>query len=249
MQMTNSPVEERYDWNVLRKLWHVSGCCIILGLFYLWKDVKGPVTGQNVLFAVGWLAGAGAIAIDIVRFSSPKNKSALEAHPIYGKMLRPLERHHFNASTYMVLAAVILMTLWRFGLCHDVTFMVSIAVLGVADPAAAGVRYLVSRWGLGGAKAYGVCAFVVSGTAVMGLLCHWQGTRLGVLPMGGIALVVGLLEAHTGWGVRLISPITERIRGGFPRRAAHWLRRFYPDDNLVIPLATALLLEGLMRQG
>lgn len=237
--------ENQYDWNILRKVWHVSGCCVVVALFSLWKDVKGPVGGPDILLVLGWLAGAGAVAIDVVRFASPKNRAALEAHPVYGKMLRPLERQHFNASTYMVLAAVILVTLWRFGLCGGATLMVSMGVLGVADPAAGGVRYVAARWGRGGAKAYGVMAFVIAGTAVMWSLCRWQNVSLGVMHMAGIALAVGLLEAHTGWGVRLLSPLTERVRWSFSRRAAHWLRRFYPDDNLVIPLATAGLMEWM----
>ncbi len=240
-----SPPKEQYDWNTLRKLWHMSGCCVVLVLFYQWKDVRAPFGGPDVMFIMGWLAAAGAVAIDIVRFSSPKNKTALESHPLYGSMLRPEERHHFNASTYMVLSSAILVTLWRFGLCREATLVVSIAMLGTADPAAAGVRHIVSRRGVGGAKAYGVLAFVLAGVAVMWPLCHWQGVPLGLPRMVAMVLVAGLLEAHTGWGVRLLAPLTERVRSGFPPHVVPWLRRLYPDDNLLIPLAMAGLMQLL----
>ena len=240
--MTANP-EEEYDWNPLRKLWHISGCLVALVLFYQWKDVGGPFHGPDVMLVLGWLAAAGAAGIDILRFISPKNRAALEAHPVYGGMLRPGERQHFNASTYLVLGAATLVTLWRFGLCRDVTLMVSIAVLGVADPAASGVRHMLARRGARGVKAYGLAAFVMAAVVVMGLLCRWQGVSLGLPRMLGMGLLVGLLEAHTGLGVRLLAPVTRRVQGSVSPDTADWLRRVYPDDNLFIPLAMAALME------
>lgn len=241
----NSRPKEKHDWNTLRKLWHISGCVVALVLFCQWKDVQGPFKGGDVLLVLGWLAAVGAVGIDVVRFTSPKNRAALEAHPVYGGMLRPEERQHFNASTYLVLAAVLLVTLWRFGLCRDVTLMVSIAVLGIADPAAAGVRHILGRRGVGGVKAFGLLAFVLAGVAAMWPLCRWQGASLGFARMVAMVFVVGLLEAHTGLGVRLLAPLTRRVQGSVPRRAAAWLRRLYADDNLLIPLAMAALMELL----
>ena len=240
-----SRLEEKYDWNILRKLWHVSGCLVVLVLFCQWKDVRGPFNGPEVMLVLGWLAAAGAVGIDIVRFTSPKNKAALEAHPVYGSMLRPGERHHFNASTYMVLASATLVTLWFLGLCHDATLMASVAVLGVADPAAAGVRHMVGRRGLWGAKLFGLAAFTVAAVAVTYPLCRWQGVSLGLPRMAVMALLVGLIEAHTGLGVRLLAPITGRLHTSVPGHVADWLRRLYPDDNLLIPLTVAGLMELL----
>ncbi len=235
--------ETTYDWNTLRKLWHFAGCGISVVLFYEWKSVQSPFQGSDLLLMFGWLATAGAVGIDIVRFASPKNNAALEAHPVYGKMLRPQERHHFNASTYLVLAATILVTLWYFELCHDSTVMVSIAVLGIADPAAAAMRHVAARWGFRGPRAYGVFAFVLAGTGVTWTLFRWQGVVLGLFPMAAMVLVVGLLEAHTGWGVRLVSPLTGRLHALVPQPTRKWLVRFYPDDNLLIPLSMAGLIE------
>jgi len=240
-----SPPENKYDWNVLRKLWHVSGCCVALVLFYQWRDVQGPFDGGDAMVFLGWLAAAGAVGIDVVRFVSPKNKAALEAHPIYWGMLRPGERHHFNASTYLVLAAATLVTLWRFGLCRDASLMVSIAVLGVADPAAAGVRYFLHRRGVRGEKAFGLLAFLLAGLAVAWPLCCRRGAGMGLPRMAAILLLVGLLEAHTGLGVRLLAPVTRRLQAGVSPRTADWLRRLYPDDNLIVPLAMAALMELL----
>jgi dolichol kinase len=197
------------------------------------------------MFVMGWLAAAGAVAIDIVRFSSPKNKTALESHPVYGSMLRQEERHHFNASTYMVLSSAILVTFWRFGLCREATLVVSVAMLGTADPAAAWVRHMVARRGVGGARAFGVLGFSLAGVAVMWPLCRWLGVPLDLPRVTVTVLLVGLLEAHAGWGVRLLVPLTERVRGSASPKAAEWMRRLYPDDNLLIPLAVAGLMELL----
>jgi dolichol kinase len=238
-----SQAKQEYDWNTLRKLWHVSGCLVVLVLFYQWKDVGGVIDGPIIMVVLGWLAVAGAVGIDVVRFTSPKNKAALERHPVYGGMLRSDEGRHFNASTYMVLAAAIMVTLWHFGLCREATLMVSIAVLGVADPAAAAARYALSRRGLPGVKAFGLLAFVVAGVAVAAPLCRWRGESPELPRMLVLVLLVGLLEAHTGLGVRLLSPLTRRVQESVSPRTAEWLRRLYPDDNLLIPLATAALME------
>ena len=240
-----SPSSERYEWNTLRKAWHVSGCLVAVALFWQWKDVGSPVSGENVLLVFGWLAAAGAVSIDVIRFVSPKNKAALEAHPVYGGMLRAEERQHFNASTYMVLGAAILVTLWRAGFCRDAVLMAAIAVLGVADPAAAGVRYVLGRRGLPGVKVFGLLAFMLAGTLVVWPLCRWRGVPLEPAQLALVMLLVGLLEAHTGWGVRLAGPLTRRLHAGVSPQTAQWLCRLYPDDNLLIPLATAALLEAL----
>ncbi len=246
LSIMNSRPEERYDWNILRKLWHVSGCLVILILFYQWKEMRRPFNGADMMLVLGWLAATGAVGIDVLRFTSPKNKAALEKHPVYGRMLRSQEQYNFNASTYMVLASAVLVTLWRFGLCRDVTLMASIAVLGIADPAAAAGRRALSSRGARSAKAFGLLAFVFAAVAVMWPLCRWQGVSLGFPRMVAMALLVGLLEANAGLAVRLLAPATECLHAKVSAHAADWLRRMYPDDNLLIPLAMAGLMELLV---
>ena len=237
----NSPTAGEYEWNGGRKLWHLVGCLVMLLIFYLWKDVRNPVYGPTVMVFFAWVETGIAASIDILRFYSPKRNANVQRLPFYGKLMRPIEEDHFNATTYYLLAAAILTTAYRFGWCRETTIALSIAVLGVADPAAAWVRYQIQKRGLGQERALGLLAFLCSSYLVMAAVSWRLGSDLSPKCLFCIGLIVALIESYTKYWVRLVRPVTRRVQKRIAHHTTLWLLRFYPDDNLVIPVAVAIL--------
>jgi dolichol kinase len=60
-----------------------------------------------------------------------------------------------------------------------------------------------------------------------------------------IGAIVALIESYTKYWVMLVRPITRRVQRRIAHQTTIWMFRFYPDDNLLIPLLVALL-AGLL---
>ncbi|HNR30848.1 MAG TPA: hypothetical protein PKI11_08150 [Candidatus Hydrogenedentes bacterium] len=237
-----SPEHTAYEWNGLRKLWHLFGCLLMVGIFYLWKDIRRPISGLDFLVIFGWAETAVAFSIDLMRFYSPRVNKVIRGLPFYGNLMRPIEHAHFNAMTYYLLAATILMTAYRVGWCREATLVMAIAVLGVADPAAAWTRYQMAKRGWGREQAVGLLAFFVSSVLVM-----WAISRRLQCPLHwdhilGIGFIVALVESYTKYWVHHLHPVTRRVQRKIFHRATVWLFRLYPDDNLLIPLTVAVMI-------
>jgi dolichol kinase len=243
---THNP-QKPYEWNSKRKLWHIAGCVIIILLFQLWKDVDDVVTGANVMIVFGWLTAGLLVVIDVVRLNFPEQQAIVEKLPFYGSMIREDERQHFNASTYLILAVITLVTLWRVGWLSEAAFLQAVAVVGLADPAAAWVRFVFWRrqWILG--RLLGLLVFVVVAAAMMIGVCLWAHAFVNIPAILLIAALTAVVEGYVGRWVRLTQRLAVRAQEHLSPRVTVWLRRVYPDDNLLIPLMVALLSEVLSR--
>jgi dolichol kinase len=216
-------------------------------ILYLWKDLKSPVFGPDFLVGLVWIETAIASSIDIIRFYSPRHNEAVKRLPFYGKLMRPIEENHFNATTYYLLAAAILTTAYRFGWCRETTLVLSIAVLGVADPAAAWARFQLNKHWPGQEKALGLLAFLASSFLVMWAISWWLKTNFSPKCLLCIGLIVALVESYTKYWVMFVRPITRRVQNLIAHQTTVWLFQLYPDDNLVIPLTVAIL-AGILSQ-
>ncbi len=231
-----------YEWNAFRKLWHLVGCLLMVALFYLWKDLRSPVSGADALVFFAWLETTLVLSIDVIRFYSPRSNEAIANLPFYGKLMRTVEKDHFNATTYYLLASTILVTAYRFGYCREVTLIASIMVLGVADPAAAWARHKVAQRQIAYARVYGVIAFIASSFLMLWAVSWGLHGRFSAEYLLGIGLVVAIVESYTKYWVLFLRPVTRRVQRLIAHKTTVWLFRFYPDDNLLIPLTVALLM-------
>lgn len=233
---------ENYEWNSRRKLWHLIGCLLMVVAFYLWKDIHRPVLGLNVLVVFGWALASVSFGIDLMRFYSPRANKTVANLPFYGSLMRRIEHDHFNAMTYYLIAASILVTACRFGWCRDTTMIMALSVLGVADPAAAWTRYQLAKRGLGNERAFGLLVFCASSFLVLWAVSELLDCHLHIEYILAIGLIVALVESYTKYWVHLLRPVTRRFQKMVFHRATVWLFRLYPDDNLLIPLLVALLI-------
>lgn len=237
-----SSEQAAYEWNGRRKLWHLVGCLLMVSIYYAWKDIRRPVSGLDVLVAFAWVETAIAFTIDLLRCYSPRMNRVVAGLPFYGGLMRAIEKNHFNASTYYLVAASILITVHRIGWCREATLVMSLMVLGVADPAAAWTRYQLAKRGFGQERILGLLAFFVSSFLVLWgiswqIECplHWEH-------IVAIGLIVALVESYTKYWVQAVHPVTRRVQRVIFHKATVWLFRLYPDDNLLIPLTTAFLI-------
>ncbi len=236
---------DRFEWNAKRKVWHLAGCLIMLAIFYLWKDLNGPLVNPALLLCFVWSLVGILVAIDIMRFYSPRQNEIVKGLPFYGKLMRPVEENHFNATTYYILAAAILTTAYEFGFCRESTLVLSLGVLGVADPAAAFTRYQMQKYHLGQERAFGLLAFLLSSVLVIWGCSKIMNDPLSLHCILCIAGIVALIESYTKYWVLLAQPLTRWLQRHIVHRAVRWVLWLYPDDNLVIPVATAIL-AGLL---
>lgn len=235
-------LDTEYEWNALRKVWHLAGCLLMIAIFYSWKDIRGPVPGRDVMVCFAWFETAVALAIDLMRFYSPRSNDIVGSLPFYGKLMRNVEKNHFNASTYYLLAAAILVTAYRFGYCRETTLIAALMVLGVADPAAAWTRYQAAKHGLGHEDACGAAAFLAASLVAMALVNMRLGGHFAMRHILCVAAIVAIVESYTKYWVLMLHPLTQRVQRHIRYKATTWLFRLYPDDNLLIPLTVALLL-------
>jgi dolichol kinase len=178
----------------------MSGICLVL-----LEVILGPL-GR-------WLV-PGAIAgtfwsLELLRMRSPRAASALIA--FFRPIAHPHERHKVNSSTWFATAMTILAFFF-----DPMLAAVAVAVLGLADPAAA---FVGRRWGrtqlIGSRSLEGSLAFVVAGAlASLGVLWIWHG--------------------HVAFGVRVAVAIGAALAGA----TAELLSRRI-DDNFSVPLAAA----------
>lgn len=231
-----------YEWNALRKIWHLTGCLLMIAVFYLWKDLYRPVKGYDVLVGLGWSLTAIAFSIDVMRFYSTRLNAAVRRLPFYGNLMRAVEHNHFNATTYYLFAATILITACRFGWCRESTFVMALAVLGVADPAAAWTRYQLARRRIGHEREAGLLAFFLASFLVLWFVSECLACHLHPKYILAIGLIVAVVESYTKYWVHMLQPVTCRVQRVLLHRATLWVLRLYPDDNLLIPLMVALLV-------
>jgi len=230
-----------YEWNVWRKLWHTIGCLLMLTIFYLWQSGPNPSQGLVFLVSFAWAETGIAFAIDLIRFHSPRQNQAVRNLPLFGKAMRQHEENCFNATTYYLLASAILITAYRLNWCQGTTLVMAIAVLGIADPTAAWVRYQLHKHRLGYERPWGLIAFAIASFVVMWLVSWWHDHALDYQGLLAIGLIVALIESYTKDYVSLVRPLTRRLQHRLTHSATVWLFRLYPDDNLVVPLAVAVL--------
>lgn len=243
----SNDVDQKFEWNPGRKFWHLIGSFLMIGIFYSWKDLHGPVLNAVTLLLFVWSLAGTVVAIDIIRFYSPRQNKAIKELPFYGKLMRPIEENHFNATTYYILAAAILTTAYEIGWCRESTLVMSLLVVGVADPAAAWTRNRLQKWHLGQERAFGLLAFLLASILVMWGVSRLLDARLSLECILCIAAIVAVIESYTKYWVALARPVTRRVQRRLAHRAAQWLLQLYPDDNLVVPVAVAIL-AGLLPQ-
>lgn len=157
-------------------------------------------------FAAGTLA-AIAWTLEILRRRSPALNETLMRG--FGRIARPGEADRVNSGTWYLTALVVLTLTFSPLLC-----VVSVAVLGFADPAAALVGRRLGRTPLRlGRTLEGTLAFVVVGTLAAMLVMQ----LLPVVPAAAVA-----------WPVAVVAAIGGALAELYSRRV---------DDNLSIPLA------------
>ena len=234
-----------YEWNARRKLWHLAGCVLMILAFWLWKDIYRPVRGLDVLVVFGWALVSVSFGIDLMRFYSPHLNRAVANLPFYGKLMRRIEHDHFNATTYYLTAASILVTACRLGWCRDTTMIMALAVLGFADPAAAWVRYQLAKRGWGNERAFGLLVFCLASVLVLWASSELLDCHLHVEYILAIGMIVALVESYTKYWVHALHPVTHQFQKMVFHRGTVWLFRLYPDDNLLIPLLVAALIGVL----
>ncbi|MFA7691623.1 MAG: hypothetical protein WCX86_01870 [Candidatus Hydrogenedentales bacterium] len=236
-----------FEWNYLRKLWHFLGSILMVGIFYLWKDWgEGSILHRIALIAFVWFLAALLLVIDIIRLYSAKNNQSFQNLPIYGRMMRSIEKDHLNATTYYVLASAILTTAYVGAWCRASTLVMALLVTGVADPIAAWARNRIQRWRPGQEQFYGVWAFATASILVMGVMNRILHAGLSLLCIFLVAVIVALVEAYSRNWMQRLQPLTRRLQRSLTHPGTRWLIQVYPDDNFVVPLLVAVLL-GLLR--
>ena len=134
-----------------------------------------------------------------------------------GKLAHPHEAWRVNSATWYATACVILALIWNLPVAS-----LGIAVLGFADPAAAIIGRRYGRIKLvNGRTLEGTATFIAVGTLVA---TPWLAFVWGMAP--GLALKLAFFGSLAGGIAEL-----------FSRRV---------DDNLSIPVATALTALALM---
>ncbi len=233
-----------FAFHPLRKVWHVIGTSLIIFLFHLLKGVTWPVAGPTLLMGVAWMETAAAFAMEIVRFSSPREEEAIERLPFVRRVMRGDEKRHVNASTWLMLATALMATGYWLGWCGEAAVTGALVVVALADPAASWARHQARRRGSNRVRAAGLCAFflcALAGLAATGWVmgAPWRPWSLAAAALAGTWAESDLLRM-AGWVLGQIR------RMPVPHPAATgWLSHIYPDDNLLIPLAVTVTMAVL----
>lgn len=198
--------------NYLRNLYHVGNGVGILLYIHLVVGRTGMIATAASFAVFAWTA-------EITRRRWPAINAMLMR--LWGGVAHPDEHWKINSATWMVTALLILASFFSMPACA-----VGVAVLGVADPAAALVGRRFGRHRLRGSKTLeGTVAFVIAGAAAAwAALALWHPslsplTALGAALFG--ALPAGIAELYSG----------DHVVAG---------RRLHFDDNFVIPLVAAI---------
>lgn len=193
--------------NFKRNFFHVCSASFATGLIAMLGDSPGIIFAVAVGFAtLSW-------SMELSRRVSPKINERL-MH-LFRHVSHPHEAHQINSSTWYATALLILAATFSPRLC-----LIGVAVLGLADPAAAIVGRRFGRLKLvNGRTLEGSLTFAVVGAATsLGLLLLLSGSALPDLTSGGAV-----------W-VALAAGVTGALAELFSRRV---------DDNFSIPLASA----------
>ncbi|MGE0707468.1 MAG: diacylglycerol/polyprenol kinase family protein [Planctomycetota bacterium] len=189
--------------NFARSAMHVTTALVCLLLVEYVLTERGMIIVAGVGALACWALETGRI------FSDRLNRFLLRS---MAAVAHPHERRHVNSATWYTTALLVLAVLFIPKVC-----VVALAIMGLADPAAA---FVGRRWGrirlVNGRSLEGTATFFVVGTlAALATLSIWHPeVRLGV------ALLMALGAAFAGALTELFS---KRV-----------------DDNLSIPIAAAV---------
>lgn len=233
-----------FAFHPLRKVWHVIGTSLIIFLFHLLKGVTWPVAGPALLMGVAWMETVAAFAMEIVRFSSPREQEAIERLPFVRRVMRGDEKGHVNASTWLMFATALMATGYFLGWCGETAVTCALAVAAVADPAGSWARHQARRRGSNRIRAAGLWAFFLCAFAVIAVTAWVMGAPWRPWTVAAAALAGAWAESDL---LRMAGWLLARLRRmPLPHPAAKgWLSRIYPDDNLLIPLAVTVTLAAL----
>jgi dolichol kinase len=186
--------------NLHRASFHMGSAVAGLVATLLVFDTAYLPIAASTLAAIAW-------TLELLRRRSPSLNASLMRG--FGRIARPGEASRVNSGTWYLTALVVLTLTFSPLLC-----VVSVAVLGFADPAAALVGRRLGRTPLRlGRTLEGTVAFVVAGTLAAMLVMQ----LLPVAPAPGVA-----------WPVAIAAALGGALAELFSRRV---------DDNLSIPLA------------
>ena len=224
---------------------------MMLAVFYLWQGVRDilglPVNPLAMLVGIAWMMTAVFLLMDLIRHRNPLYNAWFINSSAFRPILRKHEHQGFNASTYYLLGASLLMTGVWLKLIKEPVLVMAILVLGLADPAAALARYCLSRWGVNSSRGLGLLVFAAVSYLVMSRTVEFLGSRLDAGSIYIIGATVALTETYAKHWVSWLSPLTLRLRRCFAGPVADSLERFYPDDNLLVPLVIGLMAFILDR--
>lgn len=197
--------------NYLRNLYHVGNGVGILVYIHMIVGRSGMWLTAAAFFTFAWTA-------ELLRRRVPAVNAALMR--AFGTVAHPDEHWKINSATWMVTALLLLASFYSLPACA-----VGVAVLGVADPAAALVGRRFGRRRLRGSKTLeGTAAFVLAGAAAgWAALALWHPTVPATAAL--VAALCGALPAGIG-----------ELFAGDHQLAG---RRLHLDDNFVIPLVAA----------
>lgn len=198
--------------NYLRNLYHVGNGVGILLYIHLIVGRSGMQATVLAFLGFAWSA-------ELLRRRWPAvNRLLMRA---FGTVAHPDEHWKINSATWMVTALTLLALFYSLPACA-----IGVAVLGVADPAAALVGRRFGRLRLRGSKTLeGTLAFVAAGAAAsFAALALWHGDAIST----GTALVASLVGAVPAAIAELFAG-DHRVGG----------RDIHLDDNFVIPMVAA----------
>lgn len=240
---THKPEQTGPDWNLWRKLWHTTACLLMVYVFLEWKDIREPVHGLWIMFSLAWTLAAFLVVIDLIRLHSPRINEAVSNLPFFGGIIRNVERDHFNASTYCLLAAGVLVTANLAGVLSEFPVTGALLVLAVCDPAAALIRHWAPIPTPRMNRVLSSVVFACTTCALITVANIFLSAGYSYLRIAAVAIIVSLAEAYTYKLVAILHPFTAAVASGLSSKpVTAWMTRIYPDDNLTIPLLVALLL-------
>jgi dolichol kinase len=202
MEAYQAPIPHIRPSNLVRSSFHFLSAMAILGMIEL-------VPHFGYMF---WIALAYFVfcwSVEGIKHLGPKPKARIMA--VFSKIAHPHEYDKVNSATWYGTALLVL------AMTNPTLGVLSVTILGVADPVAASVG---RAWGKipmpGNRTLEGSVGFVFSGT-LAGMLVlsvfHPVGDLLTTFIVAGVASLCGAIAEYAGK---------------------------YPDDNLTIPVASAV---------
>jgi len=201
--------------NYTRNFFHILAAAISIAVVEFLPAITGFDFWIVVAVAAGFAVWGWSMEISR-RVSKRANALLMRA---FKHVAHPHEAHHINSSTWYVTALLLLSLTYNPAVCS-----VALAILGLADPAAA---IIGKRWGRirfeNGRSVEGTVTFILVGAlAGMGILAAFHPGQWSL----GQMILVSVLAATAGGVTELVS---KRI-----------------DDNLGIPLAAGAAAFALV---